>query len=150
MRPSCSHSTSRTAVQFAQDQYEEAVKSKGSEDLPLIPVGIITVNRATRPSSPMIQVIQSLPQQQKYLLCALTMLALDGVMKPTSPQIIRSCGRIPFAKTLRKPDVEHMLEQLRENGLISKKSTALCVDEDDVCFAFEDSPLARFLTQKSA
>merc|ERR1712110_412164 len=104
-----------------------------------MPVSIITVNRATRPSSPMIQVIQSLPQQQEYLLCALTMLTLDNVTKPTSTQIIRSCCRIPFAKALRKPDIEHMLEQLRENGLVNKKTSALCVDEEDVCFAFEDS-----------
>lgn len=147
---------------MVQDQYEDAVDERG--DFTLRKITIMAVNRACRPASPIIKVIQGLPQQQKYvyyiifeynkkikvffryLLCGLAMLTLNGKTKPTITQIINACAQIPFAKALKKPDILRMISQLRETGLVSSKTYALSVDEEDVCFAFEDSPLAKFLT----
>lgn len=74
------------------------------------------------------------------------MLTLKGTAKPTITQIITTCKQIPFAKSMRKNDVVNMLNQLRENGLVAEKTTNLSLDEDDICFAFEDTPFATFLT----
>jgi hypothetical protein len=71
------------------------------------------------------------------------------VLTKSVNQIMNTVKLVPFAKSLRKPDLQNMLTQLQEQSLLSSKCYSLVVDEDDICFAFEDTPFASVLVKPS-